>query len=196
MSLHHHFEAALPAWVDSWVGHWLNARGMALDSAEHRMQMAVSLSAENVRRETGGPFGAIVVHNDTGRLVGVGVNVVTSENLSIGHAEIIALCLAQRSVGSWNLAEAGPMQLVTSCEPCSMCFGAVPWSGINSLVCGARREDAEAAGFDEGDKPENWTASLEQRGIAVRLDLMRPEAARVLSEYADGAGAIYHPGQS
>lgn len=194
MSLHHHFKVELPGWVEPWVGHWLNERGAALDSAEHRMRMAIGLAAENVRRQTGGPFGAIVVQHDTGRLVGVGVNVVTSQGLSMAHAEIVALCLAQRSVGSWNLAEGGPMQLVTSCEPCAMCFGAVPWSGVSSLLCAARREDAEAAGFDEGEKPMNWTATLDQRGIGVRLDVLRADAARVLSEYADGAGAIYHPG--
>ncbi len=27
------------------------------------------------------------------------------------------------------------------------------WSGVTSLVWGASKEDAEAAGFDEGDKP-------------------------------------------
>jgi tRNA(Arg) A34 adenosine deaminase TadA len=195
MSLHHHFEIALPGWVESWVGHWLNERGAALDSPEHRMQMAIGLAAENVRRETGGPFGAIVVQHDTGRLAGVGVNVVTARGLSIAHAEIVALSLAQRSVGSWNLADAGVMQLVTSCEPCAMCFGAVPWSGVGSVLCGASRDDAEAAGFDEGDKPANWTATLERRGIGVRLDVLRAEAARVLREYAEGAGAIYHPGR-
>lgn len=194
MSLHHRFEVALPPWVDGWVGHWLNERGAELDGAGHRMQLAIELAAENVRRETGGPFGAIVVEHATGRLVGVGVNVVTAAGLSIAHAEIVALSLAQRSVDSWNLGEGGETQLVTSCEPCAMCFGAVPWSGVSSVVCGARREDAEAAGFDEGDKPENWTAKLEQRGIAVRFDVMREEAARVLHDYAEGSGAIYHPG--
>lgn len=196
MSLHHHFEIALPGWVDSWVGHHLNERGMALDSAEHRMQMAVQLAAENVRRDTGGPFGAIVVDADSGRLVGVGVNVVTAGGLSIAHAEIVALSLAQRAVESWNLAEGGAMQLVTSCEPCAMCFGAIPWSGVSAVLCGARREDAEAAGFDEGDKPENWTDALVRRGIEVRLNVMRDEAARVLREYAENAGAIYHPGRT
>jgi tRNA(Arg) A34 adenosine deaminase TadA len=196
MSLHHRFEIALPDWVESFVGHWLNERGAApLDSAEHRMLMAITLAAENVRRETGGPFGAIVVQNDTSRLVGVGVNVVTSQGISAAHAEMVALCLAQRSIDSWNLADGGPMQLVTSCEPCAMCFGAVPWSGVSSLLCGARREDAEAAGFDEGEKPENWTATLESRGISVRLDVLRDEAVRVLREYAEAAGPIYHPGR-
>jgi tRNA(Arg) A34 adenosine deaminase TadA len=194
MSLHHHFEIALPGWIDNFVGHWLNENESLLDSPEHRMQLAVALSAENVRRDTGGPFGAIVVQEGTNRLIGVGVNLVTTLQMSAAHAEIVALTLAQRAVESWNLGSVGEVQLVSSCEPCAMCFGAVPWSGVSSMICGARKSDAELAGFDEGDKPENWTGTLQKRGIDVRLDVLRDEAALVLSDYAKGDGAIYHPG--
>lgn len=73
-----------------------------------------------------------------------------------------------------------------------MCFGAVPWSGVKSLVCGARKKDAEAAGFDEGDKPDHWVRSLQRRGIVVQCSVLRSEAAAVLANYSDGGGAIYN----
>lgn len=193
MNLQQHFAIRLPGWIDGFVENWLQAPGARLDTAGQRMSLAIALSAENVRQQTGGPFGAIVVQESGNRLVGVGVNLVTGLNLSAAHAEIVALSLAQRAMESWNLGSIGAMQLVTSCEPCAMCFGAVPWSGVASVVCGARKEDAEAAGFDEGDKPEDWTASLARRGIEVKLDVMRAEATRVLQAYAAGDGAIYHP---
>lgn len=196
MNLHHHFEISLPHWIDEFVGHWLNQNRSGLDTPEHRMELAIALAAANVEQGTGGPFGAIVVQEETNRLAGVGVNLVTGINLSSAHAEIVALSLAQIATGSWNLGKLGPTQLVTSCEPCAMCFGAVPWSGVTSVVCGASKEDAEAAGFDEGDKPVNWTESLHQRGIEVRLNVMRDEAARVLQEYSEGAGTIYNPGKN
>jgi hypothetical protein len=63
-------------------------------------------------------------------------------------------------------------------------------------VCGARKDDAEAAGFDEGDKPDLWVASLQHRGIEVRQDILRDEAAQVLHAYAAQAGLIYNPGNS
>jgi tRNA(Arg) A34 adenosine deaminase TadA len=193
MSLEQRFDVSLPGWVEPWVRTWQRDHGAAPDSAEQRMRLAIGLAAENVRHGTGGPFGATVVERASGRLIGVGVNGVTRSRLSVAHAEIVALGLAQRAVGSWNLAEGGQMELVTSCEPCAMCFGAVPWTGIASVVCGARREDAEAAGFDEGDKPENWVATLERRGIDVTVDVLRTEAADVLRVYAETEGAIYHP---
>ena len=193
MNLEHGFQIALPDWVKPWLGIWRSMDGEVLATNEQRMRLAVRLSSGNVFHGTGGPFGAIVVQHETGRVVGVGVNGVTRLGLSVAHAEIVALGLAQRAIGSWNLGEGGSMQLVTSCEPCAMCFGAVPWTGITSVVCGARREDAEAAGFDEGDKPADWIATLERRGIAVTVDVLRDEAADVLRRYAEKAGAIYHP---
>jgi len=182
-------EIRLPGWVAGLLARWDHP----FETVEQRMRLAVALAAENVRQGTGGPFGALVVREQGCRLLGVGVNLVTSAGLSLAHAEIVALGLAQTTVGDWNLGAGGPVQLVTSCEPCAMCFGAVPWSGVTHLAWGARKSDAEAAGFDEGDKPADWQATLERRGISVRGDILRREAAEVLADYARLEGAIYHP---
>jgi tRNA(Arg) A34 adenosine deaminase TadA len=180
----------LPAWVQPFLDSWL----LPLANVSQRMQLAVALSEENVRQQTGGPFGAVVVNEATSELVSVGMNLVTSAGLSVAHAEIIALTLAQSALGEWNLAHAGSLQLVTTCEPCAMCFGAVPWSGVKSMICGARKKDAEAAGFDEGDKPDQWVRSLQSRGIVVQCGVLRSEAAAVLALYRDSGGAIYNAG--
>ncbi len=67
-------------------------------------------------------------------------------------------------------------------------FGAVPWSGVRRLACGAWDENARDSGFDEGPRMPGWIPSLERRGIAVVCDVCRDEAATVLKEYAeDGA---------
>jgi len=178
----------LPAWVQPFLDSWL----LPVTNISQRMQLAVALSEENVRQQTGGPFGAVVVNEATSELVSVGINLVTSAGLSVAHAEIVALTLAQSALGEWNLANAGSLQLVTTCEPCAMCFGAVPWSGVKSMICGARKKDAEAAGFDEGDKPENWVRSLQHRGIVVQTGVLKAEAAAVLAHYRDTGGAIYN----
>ncbi len=178
----------LPAWVEPF----LENRQDPLTTISQRMQLVIDLSEENIRQKTGGPFAALVVNEASGQLVSVGINLVTSAGLSIAHAEIVALSLAQSAIGEWNLSHSGPHQLVTSCEPCAMCFGAVPWSGVKSLICGARKKDAEAAGFDEGDKPEQWVRSLQRRGIIVQCSVLRSEAAAVLASYSDSGGAIYN----
>lgn len=183
------FSLQLPAWLPDFLTHWPDP----LDSTEARMRLAVALSGENVQRGTGGPFAAIVVAEEGNRLLGAGVNLVTSAGLSCAHAEIVALSLAQTTQSDWNLGHNGPTQLVTSCEPCAMCFGAVPWSGVASLAWGACKEDAERAGFDEGDKPADWAESLLRRDIKVYPEVLRAEAAEVLAHYARSDGPIYHP---
>jgi len=188
MTIHSHCSFELPAWVKPFLVDWQQP----LSSISVRMQLAIALSRESVMQKTGGPFGAVVVHEKTGELLSVGINLVTTAGLSIAHAEMVALSLAQLSVGQWNLSHSGPLQLVTSCEPCAMCFGALPWSGISSLICGARKQDAEAAGFDEGDKPGQWVKSLQRRDIEVERGVLRSEAAAVLAYYSDNGGSIYN----
>jgi len=192
VSLHMNCELTLPGWLDPFMDEW----NEPLDTIEQRMKLAVALSAENVRHHSGGPFGAIVVEEQGSRLLSVGVNLVTTLELSLAHAEMVALSLAQSAERNWNLGAASRVQLVTSCEPCAMCFGAVPWSGVGSIVWGASKEEAEAAGFDEGDKPDNWVESLERRGITTQGGVLHQEAAAVLARYAHRDGAIYHPGKN
>jgi tRNA(Arg) A34 adenosine deaminase TadA len=181
---------ALPAWVTPFVSRWR----APLDTPARRMRLAVALARENVVRGTGGPFGAAVFDAATGRLIAPGVNLVVPARCSCAHAEIVALSLAQRRLGTHDLGAPGRprCELVCSTEPCAMCLGAIPWSGVRSVVCGARGADAEAIGMDEGDKPPRWPAALTRRGIAVRRDVLRREARAVLRLYAARGGAVYN----
>lgn len=161
------------------------------------MELVTSLAQLNIDYGTGGPFGAGVFRLDTQQLVAPGVNLVLSSKSSIAHAEIVAIIMAQQAVGSQDLGEIGfpPHELVTSCEPCGMCLGAISWSGIRQVVCGARGIDAEAVGFDEGPKPLNWITELEQRGIAVTLDIGGNNASSVLQRYVQNGGEVYNSRQ-
>ena len=188
MTISNHCSIELPDWIEPFIESWM----LPLETVSQRMQLAVALSEENIRQETGGPFAAVVVNEASNELIAVGVNLVTSSGLSAAHAEIVALSLAQTAVRKWNLAEVGTLQLVTTCEPCAMCYGAVPWSGVKSLVCGAGKHDAEAAGFDEGDKPDDWVKSLQQRGIVVQCGVLGEDAATVLASYGKNGGTIYN----
>lgn len=154
------------------------------------MAVAVELAEQNVA-DGGGPFGAAVFTVD-GAFVAPGVNRVVPSSVAVAHAEIIAIGLAGQVVGSWDIANRGRFELFTSTEPCAMCLGAVPWSGVEHLACGARDSDARAVGFDEGHKPPNWVAELVDGGIRVSRDVLRDRAAAVLQGYASAGGAIYN----
>ena len=179
--------------LPGWVPAWLRARAKPGRGAQARMQLAIALARENATRGSGGPFGAAVFERASGRLVAVGVNLVVASGCSHAHAEMVALALAERARGGFDLGAAGlpAHELVASSEPCAMCFGAIPWSGVRSLLCGARARDAEAIGFDEGAKPARWVAALERRGISVRRDVLRAEAREVLESYARSGGIVY-----
>ncbi|MFP4309424.1 MAG: nucleoside deaminase [Desulfococcaceae bacterium] len=129
-------------------------------------------------------FGAAVFDLLTFRLIAPGVNRMPALNCSVFHAEMMAIAPARRRIGDFDLGHVGPAgaELVASTEPCAMCFGAVPWSGVRRLICGARDEDARAIGFDEGPKLADWAEALEVRGIPVFRDVLRFEAAAVLRE--------------
>ncbi len=178
---------ALPHWIGDLLAAW-PARFADDESA---MALAIALARENVHRASGGPFGALVLESASGRLVSVGVNLVVSSRCSIAHAEMVALASAQQGFGGHDLAAAGKLALVSSAEPCAMCMGAIPWSGLRRVVCGARDADVRAAGFDEGNKPHDWLSAFARRGIAVTRDCLRAEANAVLQEYAASGGPIY-----
>jgi tRNA(Arg) A34 adenosine deaminase TadA len=156
------------------------------------MRFTIDLARRNVAHGTGGPFGAAVFDLRTHRLIAVGVNRVVQTPCSAAHAEILALALAQQTVGHYDLGYGGlACELVTSAEPCAMCLGALPLFGIRRLICGARDEDMRAIGFDEGAKPPDWPAALEERNVAVSRDVCRDKARAVLQDYGESGGVIY-----
>jgi len=169
---------------------WLEFKTIQLQDVRSQMQFVIDLSRRNVEHETGGPFAA-AVFTHYGRLHGVGVNRVMPENCSILHAEVMALMSAHQTSSDWDLS--GGLRLVTSCQPCCMCFGAILWSGISVMVYGANADDARSVGFDEGPLVEDWASQMRQRSIQVIGPVLREEAVAVLDQYAE-QGTIYNPG--
>jgi tRNA(Arg) A34 adenosine deaminase TadA len=178
-----------PEWVSSVVD-W----NRLYQSDESRMRLAIELSRVNIRRGTGGPFGAAIFEAESGRLVAVGMNSVVRHDNCALHGEMVAFMMAQQRVRSFSLSSPGlPVhELHTSCEPCAMCLGATLWSGVRRVVCGAAREDASRLNFEEGPVfPESYTY-LEDRGIAIVRGVLRDEARAVLDEYRARNGTIYN----
>ena len=179
----------LPDWIDDVVD-W--ARPYRTD--DEKMRLAIALARENVARGTGGPFGAVIVERDSGRLVSVGVNrVVPLDNCTL-HAEMVAFMLAQRRVGNFSLAAPGlpAHDLATSCDPCAMCLGATLWSGVRRVLCGATRDDAMLLQFDEGPVFASSWAYLKRKGLEVHRGVLRQEAVGVFDLYRERGGAVYN----
>lgn len=178
-----------PEWVDDVVD-WNHP----FSADDERMRLAIDLSRENVKRGSGGPFGAAIFESESGRLVAVGVNSVVRFNNCTLHGEMMAFMMAQQRVQSFTLNSPSlpAHDLFTSCEPCAMCLGATLWSGVRRVVYGAAREDASLLNFDEGPVfPESYKY-LEDRGITIIRNVLRDEAKGVLEQYRAGSGTIYN----
>jgi len=183
----------LPEWLAEYAGSYRVSVVL-----EERMRFVIGAARRNIEEKTGGPFAAAVFEHETGKLVSLGVNLVVSRNSSILHAEMVAIMLAQQQSGTYDLGAPGmpAHELLSSAEPCAMCFGALPWSGVRYVATGAQSEDAKSIGFDEGAKPENWIAELESRGIQVSTDVERERARKVLFLYQQSGGRIYNSKES
>src|SRR6202042_2200257 len=92
----------------------------------------------------GGPFAALVVKD--GRIMGEGVNSVTSSNDPTAHAEVVAIRAACSAIWTFQLEGC---DLYTTCEPCPMCLGAIYWARPKSVFFASSAGDAAAAGFDD-----------------------------------------------
>jgi guanine deaminase len=109
------------------------------------MAAAVAEALTGVRLGDGGPFGAVVVRD--GEIVAQAHNRVVADHDPTAHAEILAIRAAASALGRFDLSDC---DLFTTCEPCPMCLAAIHWARLRSVRYGATREDAAAAGFDDG----------------------------------------------
>lgn len=141
------------------------------------MREAVRLSAEEMRKGAGGPFGAIVVKDN--RIVAPGWNRVTSANDPTAHAEITAIRNACGVLGTFSLRGC---EIYTSCEPCPMCLAAIYWARLDRIYFANTREEAAAIGFDDAHIYGEVSKPIDDRVIPTTR-LLLPEAAKVFAEW-------------
>ena len=87
------------------------------------------------------PVGALCVFE--GRVIGVGSNRREADQNPIGHAEIDALQMAARHLGTWRLTG---VTLYVTLEPCPMCAGALVLSRVDRVVYAT--DDPKAGAVD------------------------------------------------
>lgn len=89
------------------------------------------------------PIGCVVVHDESGQIIGRGRNRREAEEDPTAHAEILAMREAAQRLRHWRLL--GCTLLVTL-EPCPMCAGAIVNARLPRVVFGAADPKAGAAG--------------------------------------------------
>ena len=145
-----------------------------LDYYEARFMKEALLEAERGGLQDEVPVGAIVVF--MGSIVGRGHNNVISAVDPTGHAEIVALREAARSLGNYRLSDC---DLYVTLESCAMCAGAMVHSRIRHLFYGAADPKGGAV---ESTQRLLEIPQLNHRVIA-RGGLLEKEAAALLQDF-------------
>jgi guanine deaminase len=134
------------------------------------MEQAIALATENVTSGAGGPFGAVIVRD--GKVIGTGVNKVTTTNDPTAHAEVVAIRNACAVSNSFRL---DGCEIYTSCEPCPMCLAAIYWSHCDAIFYGNTARDAAEAGFDDEHLYSELKLPIGERHIPT-INLLREKA--------------------
>lgn len=142
------------------------------------MQRAIDLAAESVKKG-GGPFGAVVVKD--GKVIAESANSVTPDNDPTAHAEVNAIRLACKKLGTFML---DGCEIYASCEPCPMCLGAIYWAHIKTIYYAGTRSDAAKAGFDDDFIYREININPEKRSVPA-FNFMPNEGAGVFKIWLD-----------
>lgn len=87
------------------------------------------------------PIGAIIVYEN--EIIASAYNVRETSQLTLSHAELLAIEQANKQIGSWRLENC---TLYVTLEPCQMCAGAIVQSRIRRVVFGAYDPKSGCAG--------------------------------------------------
>ena len=142
---------------------------------ERAMRVALERAKFGATASGDVPVGAVIL-NKAGEIVSFGSNQRELLKDPLGHAEIVVIKAAARSIGSWRLDEC---TLVVTLEPCVMCAGAIMAARIPRVVFGAWDEKAGAAG-------SVWDLLRDPRSlnkVEVITGVLESECSEVLTQF-------------
>jgi len=147
------------------------------DQDRDYMRQAIQLMCQaGVVDKTGGPFGAVVVRD--GKVLAASGNSVMRDNDPSAHAEVNAIRIACRAVGSPNIPGA---VLYSSCEPCPMCYATAYWARVSKIFYAASWSDY-ADLFDDTNIGHDMAKPYPQRTVALQ-QIMQDDAQKVWQDF-------------
>jgi tRNA(Arg) A34 adenosine deaminase TadA len=142
------------------------------------MRRALAEARGNLARPDGGPFGACVVSG--GRVIAVARNTVLARRDPTCHAEVNAIRLVARKLGTHDLSGC---RIFSTTEPCPMCFAAIHWAGIDEVVFGTRIADVARLGFRELTISNRTMRRLGDSEVRIVAGVLRKECLELLREW-------------
>jgi tRNA(Arg) A34 adenosine deaminase TadA len=159
---------------------------MASAIDEHFMRLAITKAMEGVQAGQS-PYGAAVVRD--GELLSCEHNVVLQTLDVTAHAEVHALRVATALLGTIDLAGC---VLYSTCEPCTMCFGACNWAHVAKIVWGATVADSHTLGFREVRITNETLSRLGGSEVELVGGVLRDECLSIFAAWkAAGRNELY-----
>ncbi len=141
------------------------------------MRRAIEKAREGIARGQT-PFGACIVRD--GRVVACEHNVVWATTDITAHGEVNAIRAACKTLNTIDLSGC---TIYSTCEPCPMCFSAIHWAKISTIVFGAGIADAKAAGFSELEVRNVTLKELGKSPVKIVPDYLREECTALFREW-------------
>ncbi|MBB6142071.1 tRNA(Arg) A34 adenosine deaminase TadA [Silvibacterium bohemicum] len=135
------------------------------------MTELVRFTARSFATENPVPFGAAIVHSQSGEMLYRARNAVMRENDPSSHAELRTVRLACKKLGKPSLAG---YTLYSTCEPCPMCMANALWARLDRVVYGATIEDANRH-CNQIRIPSEEVSSRSDMPCEVEGELLRDE---------------------
>lgn len=120
------------------------------------------------------PIGAVIVKD--GEIVGRGHNLTETTKDPTAHAEMMAIRQASENLGGWRLTGC---EMYVTCEPCSMCAGAMVWARLEKVHIGTMDPKAGAAGsvLNVLEEPKL------NHHVEIETGIMQEECSEILKRF-------------
>ena len=141
------------------------------------MRLAIREARKNLKSLEGGPFGACVVKNN--KVLATARNTVLKNDATC-HAEINAIRTASKKVKSFDLSGC---RIYSTTEPCPMCFSAIHWARIETIVYGTDIADAKRLGFNELKITTKKMKAQGKSNVEIVSGFLRKECKKLLEDY-------------
>jgi guanine deaminase len=149
------------------------------------MRLAIRKAKAGIRQGQT-PFGACIVKD--GKTVSCSHNTVWKSMDITAHAEVNAIRQACKKLKTVDLSGC---VIYSTCEPCPMCYSAIHWARIETIVYGCSIEDAKKAGFHELPIHDRKLSQLGRDSIKIKSGLLKEECKKLFTLMKRERGKVY-----
>ena len=154
---------------------------------ENIMKLGIEEAQKTMRKDIGGPFGAVITAPD-GSVVAVASNTVLGDCDPTAHAEVNAIRKAGQVLGTHNLEGC---TLYATGHPCPMCLSAIIWSNITKVYYGCTPKDADEIGFRDDFIYNFIEGGCKDQSIMQLEELDRNDCLELFKEYSNTSKELY-----